>query len=554
MSRIFSILLMLAVFASASAQTMKEYVRTLTDKQCYLAGELLCVRVDALLDVPASGASDAEGTVIPSPSRVAYVELSDAQQMVAQTMVDLTDGQGWAEIPLPARMHSGCYQLTAYTRNMRNYGTESFARSVIGVINGEQLSRRDNVRFVSDSLLVADGVMKESEAEQQNRMVAQLGSVAPLGEVTLQLPAASTLGCAITMEQNGLTSNVPYLKLPASDNALASSQSKQTFAPELEGHIVSARLALDGKPNLLNARLALVGKSASLYDGQLQSDGSYLFYTSGVYGNLPTLMSAYDYDGLAVPMQLQSPYVQSLPMSLPELRVSCTEQQLNDRASAARRQAAVKDWLHSDTLKHSTGFMSATPRYFYDLDEYTHMNDIHELIVEFVRGVKRQKEEGVNMLFTFDPETRSYSRWPALVLLDGMPVYDIDEILGYDAHLVKYVQIYTGRFTFGKTCCQGVISFVTRGGRLSNYKLDAGSRLVSYAFPQDHPVFVPHTTACPPSGCPHSTLLWEPAARGQSYSFRAPAAPGRYQIVVQGFQPNGTPFCQRSELEVKVKE
>lgn len=538
MSRIFTVLLMLSCFASVSAQALMESVRTITDKQCYMAGERLCVRVDVLLSDPS-----VEGAFVASPSRVAYVELSDVQQMVAQTMVHLTDGQGWAEIALPARMHSGCYQLTAYTRNMRNFGPEVFERNVIGVINGEQLSRRDNVRFVPDSLLLEDG-------KQHDNAVTQLSRVAPLGEVTLSLPSAADHGCAITLEQNSLVTNVPYLQLPESKPLTASSSASRSYAPELEGHIVKAQLVVSNAKDLLNTRLALVGKTASIYDGQLQPDGSYLYYTSGIFGNLPTLVSAYDYAGHAVPMQLVSPYAQVLPKYLPELRVSCAEQTLLERASAARRQAAVNDWLRADTLKHSTGFMSATPRYFYDLDEYTHMSTIHELIVEFVRGVKRQKEEGVNMLYTFDPETRQYARWPALVLLDGMPVYDIDEILEYDAHLVKYVQIYTERFTFGKTCCQGVISFVTRGGRLSNYKLDAGSRLVSYTFPQDHPAFAEHTTACPPSGCPHSTLRWEPAVQGQSYTFRAPAAPGRYQISIQGFEQDGTPFCQRFEFEV----
>lgn len=537
-TRIFLVLMLMTAFTSASAQTLMERVRTLTDKQCYLAGERLCVRVDVLMGEPSS-----DGSWVPSPSRVAYLELSDAQQMVTQAMVSLTDGQGWAEIPLPGRMHSGCYQLTAYTRNMRNFGPEVFGRSVIGVINGEQLSRRDNVRFVPDSLLV-------EEADQSALSLAQLSRVAPMGEVTLTLPEASAQGCAITVEQNGLLTNVPYLQLSNDMQLPVSSPETLTYAPELEGHIVTAQLAVESAPNLLYSRLALVGKSASIYDGQRQADGTHLYYTSGIYGNLPTLVSAYDYDGHAVPMQLLSPYAQELPKSLPELRVSCTEPQLLSRASAARRQAVVNDWLHTDTLQHSLGFMSATPRYFYDLDEYTHMSSIRELIVEFVRGVKRQKEGGVNMLFTVDPETHSYSRWPALVLLDGMPVYDIDEILEYDAHLVKYVQIYTGRFTFGQTCCQGVISFVTRGGRLSNYKLDAGSHLVSYAFPQDHPHYAAHSTACPPSGCPHSTLLWEPAARGLSYTFRAPAAPGRYQVTIQCYQADGSPLCQRYEFEV----
>lgn len=69
-----------------------------------------------------------------------------------------------------------------------------------------------------------------------------------------------------------------------------------------------------------------------------------------------------------------------------------------------------------------------------------------------------------------------------MVLLDGMPVYDIDELLDYDAHLIRYVQIYSCDYSFGNSICSGVISFITRSGRLANYRLKDGERLVRYAF------------------------------------------------------------------------
>lgn len=522
-------LLLLLFTATAWAQSLVEQVTVLTDKQCYLAGERICVRVDVV-----SGSS---------LSNIAYVELSDTRQMVAQSMVALSDGQGWAEVELPARMHSGMYQLTAYTRAMRNQDESTYFRTLVGVINGEQLSRRDDVCFVPDSLLpVTAAVSSEVPSVCQ-----------PLAEVRVPLPASIPAGCAVSFQRFALRTNVPLPSSAVAPAATSVIETSSLYAPEAEGHIVQARPILQGNYSIQSTRLALVGKTASLFDGQLQPDGSYLYYTNGITGNLPTLVNAYDIEGRAVPMQIVSPYVQQLPARLPELQVSCSEKELLERASAARRQAAVNDWMRTDTLTHSVGFMSATPRYFYDLDEYTQLSTIHELLIEFVRGVQRRKENGEALLFTFDPDAHGYSKWPALVLLDGMPVHDIDEILEYDAHLVKYVQIYTDRFSFGQSCCHGVISFITRGGRLSNYKLDVGSQLVSYAFPQDHPVFASHTTHCPPSGCPHSTLLWEPSVRSSHYVFRAPAAPGTYLLTVQGYQEDGTLYYSQSEIEVKYE-
>lgn len=541
-----SIYLLLAVVGACLAQTSHERVTAITDKQCYLAGERINVRVDV---------ADAI-----SPSGIAYIEVSDTQQMVAQAMVTLTEGQGWAEIELPVRLHSGTYQLTAYTRAMRNEGEPCYFRCLLGVVNGEQLSRRDNICFVPDSLLLPSILSQTSTGLLPD--LAQMQVCKPLAEVNVPLPANVPTGCSVTLERNALRTNLP-LPPPAHESLLPSvpeehrlqsaAEASHFFAPEFEGHIVQASPVLEGSYLIASSRLALVGKTASLYDGQQQPDGSYLYYTHGITGNLPTLVNAYDSKGHPVPMQITSPYAQALPASLPELQVCCEEKELLERASAARRQVAVNDWLRTDTLKHSIGFMSAQPHHFYDLDEYTHMSTIRELLVEFVRGVDRRRENGKAMLFTYIPEMRAYSRWPALVLLDGMPVQDIDEILDYDAHLVKYVQIYTDRFFFGHSCCQGIISFITRGGRLSNYKLDVGSQLVSYAFPQDHPTFVPHTTKCPSSGCYHSTLIWEPVVRASNYKLRAPAAPGCYLLTIQGYQEDGTLYRMQSELEVRYE-
>lgn len=413
MNRLLAFVYLAFVWTIGIAQDLGERVTAFADRECYFAGESLYVRVEA------------------SASRVAYVEIADTRRMYAQCMVTLRDGSGWAEIALPANMHSGYYQLTAYTRASQ-CAAEGFHRSLIGVINAESLSRLDDIEFVPcDSGF----------------------SVRP------------GLGEYVSAQFEPQQGNVPV--------------------PEIEGHIVRARVADGTNGDVWQTRLALIGKTTCIYDGQLQPDGTYLYYTSGISGNLPTMVSAYDSLGHMVPMELMSPYLAVLPQQLPRLRVSCNEETLSKLVASAHRQTMLSQQPMVDSLSHSIGFMSVMPDYYYDLDEYTQMNDVHEMLVEFIKGIKRQKRHGVSMLYTFDPIANRYPKWASLVLLDGMPVHDVDEILHYDAHLIRYVQIYSGIFNFGNSCCQGVISLITRRGRLSNYKLKEGELLVAYSFPQE---------------------------------------------------------------------
>ncbi|MBQ0058321.1 MAG: hypothetical protein KBT20_11795 [Bacteroidales bacterium] len=516
MNRLLCFILFFSFWVAVSAQQPAESVFAYTDKDLYLAGERICVRVDALIDGK------------PSPSRVAYVEIADTHKMYAQCMVCLKDGQGWAEIALPTSMHSGCYQLAAYTRVSQEYGLDAIHRSIIGVINADKLSRLDDI-----IILPPDSCMNVNEHKWYK-----------VGEtISFPLPEFDASGCCISVQKEGITADIPYqYKL----SPTAAEDSSVPVYPEIEGHIVRARVADGNTSDVWMTRLALIGKTASLYDGKRQQDGSFIYFTSGISGNMPVMVNAFDSTGQTIPMELTSPYLSLLPKNLPRLTVHCQEDALRSRAMAARKQALVSESLSSDSLAYSLYFMSAVPDRFYDLDEYTQMNDVNEMLLEFIKGVKKEKRHGRNQLYTYDPVTKSFAKWAALVLLDGMPVYDINEILNYDAHLIRYVQVYSGIFNFGNSFCCGVISFITRNGRLSNYKLKGGERLMSYAFPQDHPDYVSS------SGSESNNLLWLPAVKDKELKMTVPSSAGKYQVIIQGRKPNGETI--RTVMTFKVEE
>lgn len=511
--RIFITIVAMSCAMVARAQVARENVVAMTDRDCYLTGERLRVSVDVRLE---------DGTS--SPSKVAYVEVSDTKQMCAQSMIALDNGVGWGEIALPPNMHSGNYQLTVYTREMRNYGADAYFKRIIGIVNADKLSRRDAISFLPKEQF-ANAPVKQ----QNNGMLHKEG-----GEFVVNIPKEQMGHCSVCIERVGLLTESHE---PTGKQSEKNVSNGGVYVAELEGHIVSARVSkIEGDRETREGdrtRLVLVGQTASVYDGQPQKDGSFFYYTSNIFGTQPSVVNGYDFSDNPMPMKLISPFAMVIPQSLPDLTVYCDKKDLVVRRNEARRQNEINEWLKIDTLAHSIGFMDSAPDKFYDLDEYTKFGTIHEILIEFVKGIKRKKVQGVNTLFTFVPEINRYSTWPALVLLDGMPVYDVDEILAYDAHLVKYVQIYNGRYTFGNSCCQGVISFITHKGRLSNYKLDAGSHLVSYAFPQNRPVFANLTAS--ESG----VIYWNPCVETEQIRVQLPKEKGEYRAVLQWRDENG---------------
>ena len=120
----------------------------------------------------------------------------------------------------------------------------------------------------------------------------------------------------------------------------------------------------------------------------------------------------------------------------------------------------------------------------YNLDEYRQFLTIREVLLEYVSCVRKTKINGVSQLVVRRPEDAYVSVWPAMVLIDGMPVIDIERLLDYDARRIHYINVYGGQYTFGNGAYNGILSFVTRSGKLTNYPIEPNMQYLVYEFPQ----------------------------------------------------------------------
>lgn len=533
MLRKITLLLALFTLICCPKGRASEHAFALTDKDLYFTGERLHVSVcitDSLL--------------IPSAlSRVAYVEVSDTYHLCLQAMVALVDGRGWADISLPSTLHSGNYLLSVYTRAMRNGDLthdSSLFTKVISVVNPSRLFRADDIAVLpADSLATLAPTTSFEQLEATPNATVSI----PLPEGHPLLRTASLYPTdVVAPSYEGFSPQLRQLSTPTSSTR---------FLPEYEGHIVISRPSSEASV-VEHTRLVMIGKEATLYDGQWQPDGTWHYYTIGLYGRRPVFLSTVSPEGEEVTMEFVSPYAKLVPQTLPQLKVCADEAQFRQRAQSALLEQAVSEWQgqqigQQDSLNYSSVLLSAKPRYSYDLDEYTRFSSVREILIEFVRGVKHDKVSGVDQLFVLDSEMHEYSSWSALVLLDGMPVFNISDILNYDARLLQYVNIYTDRYIFGSQIYGGIISFTSRKGQLSNFSLRSGMKLAIYNFPQLCPAFVA------PREAKAGTLYWNPAVGTSDHEIIAPETPGHYRLVVQQVDPTGVCHVRCFELVVEAK-
>ena len=194
-----------------------------------------------------------------------------------------------------------------------------------------------------------------------------------------------------------------------------------------------------------------------------------------------------------------SPFATLLPKRLPHLVFHYKRNEVEERSLDMQRHqmaiAPAKGELQlgdyaDDTaedgvpLDYDDVLFGNKPDPTYNLDEYRQFLTIREVLLEYVSCVRKTKINGVSQLVVRRPEDAYVSVWPAMVLIDGMPVIDIERLLNYDARRIHYINVYGGQYTFGNGAYNGILSFVTRSGKLTNYPIEPNMQYLVYEFPQ----------------------------------------------------------------------
>ena len=401
-----------------------------TDRTWYLSGEPMTVSVTA------------------DDALIAYAELCDTYGLAVGVVMSLKEGVGRGVLELPADLHSGYYLLSAYTRN-----NATVSQRLIAVVNPLHKSEDDDIEW--EVITPPDSLSYPAT---------------DISHSTFHLPPTIV----------------------------------STYVRETEGHIIRARIknVYDGQTfrgSQIRPSLAIVGKQIHYYEGKMVNDSIAVFYTYGIHGRQPLVLSAMSSSGVSLPIEMISPFATLLPKELPhlvfhykrsEVEARSLDMQRHQMAIApAKRELQLGDIADETAedgvpLDYDETVFGIHPDLTYNLDEYRQFLTIREVLLEYVNCVSNRKINGVPQLVVRREDGPYVGSWPAMVLIDGMPVINIERLLNYDARRIHYINIYSGQFTFGNGVYNGILSFITRSGRLTNYPTEPNVQYLVYGFPE----------------------------------------------------------------------
>ena len=268
---------------------------------------------------------------------------------------------------------------------------------------------------------------------------------------------------------------------------------KATSVRETEGHVIRARVrnVCDGNTfsgNQIRPSLAIIGKQIHYFEGRMMNDSIAVFYTYGVQGKRPLVLSAVSTTGVSLPIELISPFANLIPKRLPHLVFHYNRSEVEAR-SIDMQEIKIGDdaddtAVEGVPLDYDETILGTRPDLTYNLDEYRQFFTVKEVLLEYVNCVTTRKVNDVLQLMVRKEQGSYDSSWPTMVFIDGMPVVNVERLLDYDARRVHYINIYSGQYTFGNGIYNGILSFVTRSGRLTNYPVEHNAQYLVYEFPQ----------------------------------------------------------------------
>ena len=445
-----------------------ERVYLQTDKQLYLAGELVYLKVL---------------TVTPekkplSFSKTVYVELLDEENSRAQVILGLTGGvgEGWLELPL--NLSTGYYRLIAYTRFMRNETDSVFFGKNIAVVNtflpGQ--IRIEPAPLIAETYGQPESLLQTDKKQYGNREQGFLKlENLPQNMHTLSVSIAGKE--PVYVHGNTINNWQPY----------RTGDGNGTYIPEYEGHIVTGKIipvqtSLSDMDETLIPLLSFPGENMYLFEGQ-RNDDIVSFYTHHNSGVREMATTAFTETENKYRIDIQSPFVaQHAKKQLPVLKVdSAYLEGLLDRSVALQAlHSYTKDSL---MLFHSVDSrFDMKPAHIYLLDNYTRFIVMNELIVEFVSQLRfRRNNMRKQELFLATRKGEEILWLRPFVVLDGIPILDHELIYRYDPLLVERINIYQGEYVYGGLMFDGIVEFLTYNRNYPSLTIDQTTQITGYA-------------------------------------------------------------------------
>ena len=470
---------------------------------------------------------------------------------MAQGKVAIDSSKAVGTIFIPEGISSGTYYLKAYTRWMRNCGSESMAYTSVRIYDSFNDSSLP-VDSAGWDPLPAGSAMNQLDIHPAGLLECSLerSSFQTREEVLVKLDwkhYGVPMDVTVSVARNGLLGNQEYF----GQNCQFQQPENLFYLPETRGLSLTGQTvgASNASPvPYASIYVTMLGAEGDFFCNYSDSVGRFYFSFPDYSGSRELFVSTYhpEYPDLELlidrDFSQDAPQLPSYPVPLNDsLTALITEMSVNAQVSQQYYPRSISQ-PKQDTAGELLFY--GHPMATIEFKDFIKLPRLEEYFVEVIPQVAVRKDHGVRRLVILG-EHPDLSIYPPLVMIDGVAIFDVEAVLAVSPRLIDRVEIINAPYIRGNVTFGGIVSLISKNKDMGYIDLPSSGLLVDYRM-LDLPWTDPLQNGVPDPRLPYvrNTLYWNPGLKlnpenTQQISFQTSDLKGAYEILIRGYDSNG---------------
>jgi hypothetical protein len=338
--------------------------------------------------------------------------------------------------------------------------------------------------------------------------------------------------------------------------------------PEYNGHLIKGLLIPPMKETKYHHEvfLTIKGDPFGFYTSATSKDNMFYFPIRDLPINNELILCGTLDDSLKIKeVMIYDPFEESaLEDSLPSLFITNELLSYLEQESLNNQLKIV--FSINNKIEHRDSFLLKSrknlpiPKDIYLLDKYTRFPVMEEVFREIIRNVYVRKNRGNYSLRVLDTENNELFNQNPLILLDGLPIFDVNKFMKINPLLIESIEVINSRSFIGESVFDGVIYVNSYERDYANYVIDHNYNKMNYYHIDDRityftPDYSNHEFKHSRIPDFRNLLFWNPDIRidqgiFKKIEFYTSDDEGIYEIEISGINMDGSIISITSDFEV----
>jgi hypothetical protein len=527
------------VLKNIPGDILLEKVALITDREIYCVGEHLFFKAFNLSSEQIRSANW---------SRVLYVEMITPEgQPVFQGKFRYDTAGSTDSFVIPGDILTGNYYLRAYTKWMRNFSAYAYFYKVIQIINpfNRELLKSQSVTDLSpekqrENLLRCNDFSVKTDKQVYNKREKVILTTA-LNKNGNQY-RFFCVSVAQSGAENGISSSIPEDK---------KWQFHPDYIPEIRSISLTGKVLNqnDSTPvPYMHVSLSVISKIKNTLTTLTDKNGCFYFSIPEQEGEVELFISLKNPGNETGPVILVDNDFCSDEVKLPYIpfiQHESDEELFNELIFNS--QIAMK-YKKSRSPEKPADSVSSVP--FYGLSfhsvkfsEYIPLPTMEDYLNEFLLNVVIRKKDRIKYFQVLGPYSE-LGIYEPLVLVDNVPVYNVDWILSINPRKVDRIEVIEKPYILGDICYGGLIHILSVDGDFAGVNLPSSGQFFNYMMytPAEKENDGRLKNLRIPDA--RNTLYWNPEVqltegRSEEFTFFTADTPGKYIAIIKSMDAKG---------------